>query len=763
MQNILFHFTKEDTNYIPRLKPLLQGRAKVSLTNHYPNTVYDIIIKAKAAGSTQVCTTSARFLQLLLGMKGEKLPSLDDYAGSMFERSGIEILILPPCEQLVTTNTGVFLYKRYLDKFLAPEKFIQIPQFTWTLWTPQISLEIYNDLHQCNYISVDIETVRDDPDRSIDCIGFTGITLSKQNIYTLYTCVVPMDTIVGYDFIAKVLKLAQPKIFQNGKYDNNYLLRYRLPVTNYAFDTINLFHSWYSELPKRLDFITAFMIRKWQFWKDQGKSGNLMDYYEYNARDCFTTAIDFLALMQEMPQWAIDNFVMEMPIVYPCLLAEMTGLKRDNEVMEAENERFLGILAIRLRRLRTMVGNSNFNPSSPKQVQKLFIALGSQDITSTSVQNMDKVMFRHPLNRRILQEIIDYRKDRKLQGTYLQDENPETGEKKTWHGRIFFSISPSGTDTGRLASKESSFWCGWQIQNIPRDRSDIQVKRGIVSDPGYYFFEIDFRQNEARGTAYLSGDVNLIKAVDDVTKDFHGTNASAFFGIPYEKIVKSTYDVEQEEWLHKTLDKLLRDLSKRTNHGANYNMGPQVMLDTMGIRAVLKAKELLNLPRHWGLLQVTSHLLDVFAKTYPILKGPWYEKIITDVLTKHMLVGPTGWTRYCFGKPDKSKRDLNTYVAHPPQSLAAMVLNKAYNNIFQNVILPANGAAKLGPQIHDSVLGQYKIGRLDIVYAAAKCMDIPVVVKDTFGIERTLRVPVDVKGESNHWSELKEIRLPKGH
>jgi hypothetical protein len=40
----------------------------------------------------------------------------------------------------------------------------------------------------------------------------------------------------------------------------------------------------------------------------------------------------------------------------------------------------------------------------------------------------------------------------------------------------------------------------------------------------------------------------------------------------------------------------LRDLSKRTNHGANYNMGGSVMLDTMGPKRVAQAKLVLKLP-----------------------------------------------------------------------------------------------------------------------------------------------------------------------
>jgi hypothetical protein len=38
--------------------------------------------------------------------------------------------------------------------------------------------------------------------------------------------------------------------------------------------------------------------------------------------------------MMEAPQWARDNYQMEFPLNYPCLLSEMIGVKR--EMLEKE-------------------------------------------------------------------------------------------------------------------------------------------------------------------------------------------------------------------------------------------------------------------------------------------------------------------------------------------------------------------------------------------------------------------------------------------
>ena len=232
-----------------------------------------------------------------------------------------------------------------------------------------------------------------------------------------------------------------------------------------------------------------------------------------------------------------------------------------------------------------------------------------------------------------------------------------------------------------------------------------------------------------------------------------------FFGVPYEKIVESTFDEEYQEWVHKTLDKVLRNhIGKRINHGANYNMGPQVMMDTMGIAKVIMAKEYLKLPSHWTPLKVCEHLLSIFAQTYPVMKGDWYEKCKRDVANTGLLVGPTGWTRRCFGNPGKNKRDLNAYVAHPPQSLAAMALNKAYLKVFVNVYLPNPKDFKMYAQIHDSILFGYRKGREDLAWQVIDNMRVPINVIDTFGITRELIVPAALKGKAERWSDVQSMK-----
>lgn len=755
MEKILLHIQPEDTSYLPYIKPILSGRAQVSV-RVIPNLTssMELVIAAKQLGTNKIISNSSQLLKFLL--QSDRKVSVDDYAGSLVKKFNCEFLFINPLEHLVTVPHGEFLFRRYTDKFLVPDRWLHLPSFQYEEFNYSQSDRLLAYFRSCDFLSIDIETfpAKVFPERLIEYVGFCGVKFTPSG-FVAYSVVVPFEDMFQWTFIKKVCQLPQPKVFQNGKYDNAYLMRWGIPVVNYAFDTQNLFHCWYSEMPKRLDFITSFMLRDWEYWKDEASKDRDIRI-RYNAKDCFATAMAFLAMLLELPAYAYKNYTMEFPLVFPCMLAELTGIKINKGDMDAERIRFEQALEKQLSTIKQLVGNQYYNPSSPQQTIKLFEALGCGDIKNTTPPSRDKVSNRHPINKRIVKAITDYRKDRKLVSAYLRDEDPKTHETKVWYGRIFFSLNPHGTDTGRLASKESAFWCGLQIQNIPRDRKDIQVKRIFESEPGFYFGECDREQAEARDVAYLSGDTSLIAAVDNPAKDFHGSNASAFFGVPYEKIVNSRF--ENAVWIHDTLDKELRDLSKRTNHGANYNMGAQVMLDTMGIENVIRAKQILKLPANWTLLQVTQHLLDVYAKTYPVVKGAYYDKIKDDVRGKKMLVGPTGWTRYCFGKPWKNKQDLNACVAHPSQSLNAMELNQGYMAVFYNIWMENPRDFILGPQIHDSILFQYRIGREDLAWRVKECMEVTTVVTDVFGKTRNLMIPAALKGGATRWSEVKTLK-----
>lgn len=764
--------TSADSEYIPYLKGMFNGVTTYTTCDSIDLLVHLVTYCAKR-NITKVVSTRTSLLSKLLELQGtiNGDPKLSNYAGSLFSYQGIEIVFVDPLAQLLTVTYGKFLTSRYISKLVAPDTWIQSTPFSWRLLDASNIDQFYQEAQSAFAIAVDIETYKQN--LAIRCINYTAVYLSGDGSIRTDSVVLSIESGWALAWMRKLNDTAPAKIFQNGKYDNSYLLRYNAPIRNWLWDTAHLMHCWYSELPKDLAFLNAFFLRKVVYWKDLAKTNDLHEYYKYNAMDGWATANVWISWMVSAPQWARHNYTLEFPLVFPCLLAEMTGLARDQERLTKARAEVEQKEDVALTSLRKMVGATNFNPGSPVQVKQLIHALGCKDITSTNEKDIAKASLRHPLNARILGQVLEVRGLRKLRTTYLRtdDDAKQTGihagegGAKEYRGRILYALNPHGTDTGRLASKEHHFWCGLQIQNIPRG---WEVKQTLRCEDGWVLAECDLEQAESRDTAHISGDTNLIAAVSGV-RDFHSVNASSFFGKSYESIYDDT--------AKKTKDKKLRDLAKRVNHGANYNMGPGVLIDTMGLDKIWEAKRLLSLPYN-DPKEIAAHLLSVFHKTYPAIKGNYYVSVVNEIGTTHKLVSRVyhhteynlrtisaregiergDWTRYCFGKPDKNKLDLNSYVAHCPQSLNARTLNEAFLRVFYEIALPNLHTFRLHAQIHDSVLFSYKQGCDHLAAQVRECMEIPVSVRDVSGTVRTFTVPAALKNgtpdrPSTYWSE----------
>ena len=736
-RRLLLICTPQDKPYLLRLKDCLGG-VTCAVVLDAPSTRFELIRLIQEKKADAVISTSPALLHQLVQSTGRSKPTIDNYAGSLFRVDRYEIVFLHPLEQLITVPYGPFLAKRYISKLTAPDSWFEPSAFEWIILEPSNAQDIFDKFKTAYAIAVDIETFSSP--LSIRCVGYTALFVDSKGNLSSKSVVIPCDSEYMLEWIRKFnWETTAPKIFQNGKYDISYLSMYDAVPFNYLWDTATLFHSWYSELPKDLASLNAFCVRESMYWKDLANSSDLHTYYLYNAKDTWVTAHAWLAMMKDMPEWAIANYSNEFPLLFPCHLAEMTGIKRDMNAIEGAYKSLTAQIERDTAALSYMLGVREFNVSSPVQMKELLKILGCGDLESADAKNLAKAKLRHPLNSLIIGKIIEIRKARKLVSTYLTPG-------KEYKGRILYALNPHGTDTGRLASKEHHFWCGLQVQNIPRGS---EVKSTLVADDDFLMCECDLEQAESRDTAHIAGEENLIAAVSS-DRDFHSVNASAFFGIPYEKI----YDDVKK----KTKDKPLRDLAKRVNHGANYNMGPGVLVETMGEDKIAEAARLLKLPKSYSFKQIAEHLLAQFHKTYPAISKIYYPGVVSEILTTKRLtskaihhvpyqVSKQGLTRYCFGDPSKSKSHLNAYVAHPPQSLNAQTLNRAFMKVFYEIAMHPEHRHnfKLLAQIHDSILFQVRKGHSYLCNMVKEAMEIPVMVVGYDGKDRIFTVPAALK------------------
>jgi DNA polymerase I-like protein with 3'-5' exonuclease and polymerase domains len=757
---VLVFLEPEELEMAAKLNPFLNG-VKAQVFNSRKtklDTVTELTIACKKRGITAVITNCLYVLQKLLPEgAARKSAKITNYAGSIIPFDGVEFLIIGSLKRLRTVPYEEFVTRTYISKIVSPQKWRTTTEFNWKLIRTQADFDVAKSaLSVCDLIATDVETAR--WKASIRMAGYTGVDL-ERNVSVTY--VIPIEGMHSILWMRELNDLAVPKVMQNGKYDCAYFARFGAPVRAYYYDTKNMLHAWYSELPKDLGFVVALQVRDSMYWKDLGDSADKNEQFLYNALDCWGTAEACIAWLAAAPKWAKKNYVDEFMVVPAAHMCEMTGIRRDvvalNKFADESDERQKKTLTS----IRTMVNSPFFNPSSPLQVKNLMKVLGAKDkeAESSDEKHLAALSYKHPLNERILTAILDYRGDRKETSTYLTrgvDSKGESLEKEFGppeNRRILYSINPDGTDTGRNASREHHFWCGLQIQNIG---SNSDTKETFIADDGWDLWEADYSQAEDRGVAYKSGDPNLLEIfAKDV--DSHSYKASMFFGIPYEEIFQPAIaeHICNETGLvipfqkKKVLLEDIRQLGKKVNHGANYNMGARVLVDTMGAKALRKAQVILKLPAHWDLLGIASHLLNAYEKAFPTVKKDYYNSIIKEIKISGRLTGDTGWTRYCFQEATFSKMALNAYVAHVTQSLNAMILNKAFVKVFN--VLGFNPNFKLLAQIHDSILFSTKKGHEYLAVEVQKLMTFPVPITDCKGVVRDLTVPVDIKNLGRNW------------
>ena len=744
-KKLLFIASKEDEPYFQRFSSLITG-CRVPIFTGEILVASEVTSAAKRVGADAIITTREDYLKKLLPAGREKKAKISNYAGSIIPTAepGLDILVLNPLKQLLTVPYGEWLARRFITKVSKPNTWRKVSEFRWALLkSEQEYQDAKQDLNNCFLVSIDIETA---PPNTIRCISYCGFHTDG----TSFAYVFKMDSVRKVQWMKELNESPIPKVCQNGKYECAHFFAWSAPMVNYIADTKNAMHAWFSELPKDLAFLTAMLVRDSMYWKDLGDSGDELDLFKYNALDTWGTGEAWLSLLAEMPDWAMNNYIKKFRVVPALHACEMRGIKRDMQAIKKFSADINADMDKLLTDIRAMVGDARFNPSSPTQCKKLLGMLGYREKdrlthklgapAKADEKTIQKAILVSPLIEVIFEKILEYRGERKLVSTYLTVDD----KAKEYNGRILYAINGDGTDTGRAASKEHHFWCGLNIQNIPRESpSAKRVKQSLIADQGYVIFEVDKRQAEARGVAYCSGDKALLEAVNS-TRDFHSVNASAFFGVEYQKIF--------DDITGHTIDKELRDLSKRTNHGANYNMGAYVMLDTMGVKNVRRAQRLLKLSPSWTLIQVCEFLLHRYEITYPTVKTLYYNKIVKDVMTTHKLVGATGWTRFCFGNPRDRKPDLNSYIAHITQSLNAMDLDEGFVRIFNWQRSTNNwNDIQIFTQIHDSVLGQVREDKQHLVQEMANLMVYPIDVTDCKGIVREMIVPVDIKIAGHRW------------
>jgi DNA polymerase I-like protein with 3'-5' exonuclease and polymerase domains len=769
---ILVNYDPLEQNYLNVLRYYIKEQGYEALSTSRTHSISQLIDLAKTSGCHGIFLCNEKTLANVV----PGTPTLNEYRGSRLDYS-IPVIVGNSLAQINTVDHGRFLLETDLKKFNHLKEKTN-KEFTFkVLETLDTFKEAKIVLKDSLFLVYDIETVTVSPEGTmvsgendeiadavengttiITCISYTAFTRAGKFV----TYVLPFFNfmephwISDWEFKQAILFMQEinatdiPKCMHNGMYDCLHSIVYRAWPRNFCLDTMGMAHAQYVSLPKSLDFVASITLPDYRQWKQQAKeasrSGDIRQYWEYNGRDTFNTARICLYYLRHLPIYARRNYATQFKLVYPSLYCGFEGFLIDNDKrkeLRAEREKELDKALAELQIMTDDIGDITakkkvgFNPGSYRQVQfYIYDILGAKDPKigykklngkkqrierGTDEKNLAAVGEQHPILYALTSRIIKYRENRKAIGTYFDFIQK--------NGRLLYNINPFGTETERMASRKSSFWCGTQVQNIP-----YYAKAMLIADPGYVLCEPDNSQSEARCTAYLAQDTHLITALETPGRDFYRTLGTLFFGMVYEDVTT--------EFRNLVLKKIV--------HGTNYMMGADTFIVNAGIENLLFAANVLGvrIGTDMSLKVFASHLLDKYHEPFKRIRA-WYAEVKNEIRTTSMLVSPLGHTRFFFGDIDKKHQIFSSAVAHGPQNLSVTILNKGWWRQWQ-LQKREPVAFRMKAQIHDSAPFQYLEGREDIRKEAIECFNNPTEVRG-----RILRIPVDYK-EGRDWGHMKK-------
>ena len=709
-------------------------RYKMELKEELEQTTANIII---AAGDTS--------LYALTGMTG-----ITKRRGSIYESTLVPgrkvIPIIHPSSAL-----RYFIQQRYimldLMKAVRESEFPKIRRMKRELEVfPSVNriLHFINDLiNNGSRVAADIEVVNEE---------VSHISLSESSRHSMSIAFFKdgknfyskEDEALIWQALSRLLESEKnEKLFHNASFDLWFLYRKYGIITHPIKDTMIAMALATPDLPKGLDFVCS-VFTDIPYYKDEGKKHLKLvvddkEFSEYNAKDSIVLHEIMDKLEEDLKrQGNWEYYLDHCKLVYPLTFMQERGIIVDTDSIAKKREESSRRMKEIEDEFRELTGISDFNLNSSTQVRNYFyVQLGIKSFTKSvrqpdgsynSVATVDEKALkrlaigsktRAPRKEAIL--LLEYRKLSKLSSTYYD-------LKVDKDGRLRSQFNIVGTKFSRLSSSTNIFGTGENMQNQPES-----MRHYYKADPGYLLFNVDLSQADWRVVAYLAEDFNMIEALE-TGKDIHKRTASIIFGIPEDQISDEPGSAPQMgNGTHSQ-----RFWGKKTNHSANYKIGPNELALNLGIT-----------------LSQAKMIIDSYLRGYPGIEmnfWKWVKDQLSSTLTLTNLFGRS----YTFLDAWGSQL-LKAAYAYIPQSTVADIINRwGILYIYQRQDLFPN--LDLLIQVHDSILFQIPIsdgidkivGQLKLIKAS---LERPLECKS-----RKFVIPCDFKVGLN-WGEMEKLDL----
>jgi len=419
----------------------------------------------------------------------------------------------------------------------------------------------------------------------------------------------------------------------------------------------------------------------------------------YNATDSVCTLECHNAFWDDLKQGFEPAYRMTVDLFPVLIWLQTRGIKVNFESLNETKVEILSAAATKQEELNKLCGRE-LNVNSSKDCQAYFyIELGIPPyynegritVDDTALQRLSRGTAKRSGLRqaKLVQEI---RGLQKLHSTYLGLEFDDDG-------RFRSSYNPRGTKFGRLSSSKTIFGTGGNAQNLPQE-----FKKFLVPDEGYLFWEVDKRQAEWVIMAYLSGDANMIKAIEEGL-DTHVHTASLMLNIPHGIIeqesklvgmntdpdliaeIRSRAGLAPQHILRLPRSMSGRQMGKKSNHGLNYDEGYARF-------ALINEIEQSEAKKN----------VEMYHLAYPSIRGVYYVGIQRQLQKDRTL------TNY-FGRKvrfmDQWGSDLfKSAYAMLPSSTQVDALNQGLIRIYEDEWICETLNIDILAQVHDSILLQ---------------------------------------------------------
>lgn len=247
------------------------------------------------------------------------------------------------------------------------------------------------------------------------------------------------------------------------------------------------------------------------------------------------------------------------------------------------------------------------------------------------------------------------------------------------------------------------------------------LRKLLIPDPGYVIVDMDLDRADLQIVVWEADDKDLKYALKN-NVDIHLLNASSIWelNLPVDELINThpNYPNHAQKW------KVYRHKAKMSCHAMNYGVRARKLAQALGI-TVHEAELLIKkwFGAHPGFLS-------------------WHKRIESDLAQTRSVTNKFGYRRYYF---DRMETVFTKALAWTPQSTVAIVINKALNNISNNL-----KQVDLLLQVHDSLTFQIPIGAKARLLEEVKKQSLITIPYDD-----PLVIPVGFAESLSSWGDCK--------